>query len=221
MTTAVAAVLAFQALNSLSQAEIDAGWKLLFDGKTTTGWHNFKSKEVGPGWKVEGGILTSVDPATAGDIMTSEQFDWFELSIEFRLTPGGNSGIMYRVVEEGEATWHSGPEVQIYDAQGAQGAQISGWLYQLYSSEVDATKPVGEWNHYRIVVSPEKCSTAVNGTLYYEYQLGSDDFWERVKKSKFAEFPMFAKAPKGSIAIQGDHGVVSFRNIKIRPIKAT
>lgn len=220
MFAAIAAAMALQA-NTLSPAEIRDGWMLLFDGKSTKGWHNFKAKGVGPGWVVEDGVLTSKDYATAGDIVTDQTFDWFELTLDFNLGRGQNSGIMFRVVEEGEAAWHSGPEVQIYDHAPQEGVQITGYLYQLYAPTVHAAKPAGFWNSLRIVVAPDKCWTEVNGVKYYEYVYGSPDFWARVAKSKFAEFPGFAKAKRGSIGIQGDHGTVSFKNIKIRPIKAS
>jgi hypothetical protein len=84
---------------------------------------------------------------------------------------------------------------------------------------LDATKPAGEWNKVRLVISPEKCEHWINGVKYFDYVLGSEDFNARVKKSKFATMPLFAKSPKGAIALQGDHGQISFRNIKIREIQ--
>lgn len=219
MIAVLAATILFQATNALTAKEAKAGWLLLFDGKTTTGWHTFKEKTTLPGWVVKDGILKSVDPGNAGDLVTDAKFDWFELTLDYNLDKGQNSGIMFRVGDGGGATWHTGPEVQIYDDHGEPGAQKSGWLYELYSSPVDSTKPPGEWNHFRIIVAPKQCATYVNGVKYYDYVLGSDDFKARVAKSKFIEFPDFAKLPTGSIAIQGDHGVVSFKNIKIRPIK--
>lgn len=218
MLFAVAAIT-IQAHNTLTPAEKKEGWQLLFDGKTTKGWHNFKEKTVSAGWAVKDGVLTIVDAGTAGDIVTDEKFDWFELKIDFNIGKGQNSGVMYHVADDGEAIWHSGPEIQIYDHQGTGRAEITGWLYQLYDSKVDASKPAGEWNTMRILVSPKHCQTDVNGVKYYEYVLNSEDFKARVAKSKFSEFPKFAKVGKGSIGIQGDHGNVSFRNIKIRPVK--
>ncbi len=219
MLAALAATFIFQTANTLTAREARSGWILLFDGQTTKGWHTFKEKEAKPGWVVKDGVLTSVDPDNAGDLVTDAKFDWFELTLDYNLGKGQNSGIMFRVADEGEAIWYSGPEVQIYDDHGEPGAQKTGWLYELYSSPVDSTNPPGEWNHFRIIVAPKKCMTYVNGVKYYEYVLGSDDFKARVAKSKFADMPLFAKLPKGSIGIQGDHGVVSFRNIKIRPIR--
>lgn len=219
MLTALAVALVFQTPNTLTSAEKRAGWQLLFDGKSTKGWHNFGKKGVGPGWTIVDGVLTSTDPEHAGDIVTDKKFEWFELKLDFNIGPGQNSGIMFRVADSGKAPWHSGPEVQIYDHKADGKTQITGYLYELYKSPVDAAKPAGDWNTMRIVVSRDECTTHVNGVKYYDYNLGSPDFWARVKKSKFSEFPGFAKTKKGSIGIQGDHGVVSFRNIKIRPLR--
>jgi hypothetical protein len=219
MLIAVAALAMIQTPNALTPDEVKAGWKLLFNGTNTEGWHNYRAKGVRPGWVVKDGVLTSADIDRTGDIVTDEQFDWFELTLDYNLAKGQNSGVMYHVTDSGDTTWQSGPEIQLYDDQGAAGAEKSGWLYQLYESKVDSTKPAGEWNHLRILVSPQICETEVNGVKYYDYVLGSEDFWTRVKKSKFNAYPGFAKSNTGSIAIQGDHGVVSFRNIKIRPIK--
>jgi hypothetical protein len=207
-------------INTLTPAEVREGWQLLFDGTTTRGWHNFKKQGVGSGWEVHDGILTSVHPELAGDIVTDEKFDWFEIQLDFNLTKGGNSGVMLHCSDsEGDTMWFSGPEVQIYDDHGEAGAQKTGYLYELYSSAVDSTKPPGQWNHFRIVVAPRKCETYVNGVKYYEWEPGSQDFWDRVAKSKFAAMPMFGKLQNGTIGIQGDHGTVSFRNIKVKRLK--
>ncbi len=207
--------------NILTPAETKAGFKLLFDGKSTKGWTNFNSDKIGSGWTVTDGVLKCSDPHHGGDIVTEKKFDWFELLIDVKIDPGQNSGIMFHVADSGEATWHSGPEIQIYDHKAEPGVQITGYLYELYSSNTDATKPSGEWNHMRIVIDPKKCFTEVNGVRYYEYVLNSEEFWTKVKASKFNEFPEFSKLTKGRIGIQGDHGVVSFKNIKIREIKQT
>ncbi len=219
MITLVAAAFAFQGLNTLSPKEVKDGWQLLFDGKTTKGWHNFKAQGVAPGWTVEDGILKCSDPGHAGDIVSDEKFEWFELQLDWNVSKMGNSGIMFHVADDGDATWFSGPEIQIMDKAVDPHGQLAGYLYELYPSKVDSTNPPGEWNHFRIVVSPKKCMTFVNNVKYYEYVLNSDDFKARVAKSKFANMPNFAKLNSGSIAIQGDHGVVSFRNIKIKRLK--
>ncbi len=219
MIATLTALLVLQGANTLTADEAQAGWKLLFDGKTTAGWKNFKSDTINSGWKVVDGTLKSVDPHNAGDILTTDKYEWFELKLDYNLEKGQNSGVMFHVADEGEATWQTGPEIQIYDDEGVEGAEKSGWLYQLYTSDVDAAKPVGQWNTMRILISPETCLTEINGTKYYEYKLWSDDWNARVAKSKFSFYPDFGKLKTGAIAIQGDHGVVAFRNIKVRPIK--
>jgi hypothetical protein len=213
--------------NTLSRAEKAAGWKLLFDGKTLDGWHNFKRQGVRAGWQVKNGALTCVDPHNAGDIVSTEKFGAFELQLDFKMGDGANSGIMYHVTDDGGATWATGPEIQLEDNPKAADPQKCGWLYGLYKpandpktgKTLDATKPAGEWNHLRVVISPEKCVHEMNGVKYVEYVMGSEDFNKRVAASKFGKMPKFAKADSGYIALQGDHGEVAFRNIKIRPLE--
>jgi len=214
--------------NTLSDEEKKAGWKLLFDGKGLDGWHSFKMDSVRPGWQVKEGVLTCADPRNAGDLCTNDKYDWFELQIDYNITPAGNSGIMYHVTDEGRAAWATGPEVQLEDNAAAADPVRCGWLYALYQppldpktgKTLDATKPAGQWNHIRLLISPEKCVHEVNGVKYFEYVLGSDDFRQRVAKSKFGKMPLFAQSNSGYITLQGDHGQVSFRDIKVRPIKA-
>ncbi|HEX3797142.1 MAG TPA: DUF1080 domain-containing protein [Verrucomicrobiae bacterium] len=214
--------------NTLSSSERAAGWQLLFDGKDFNGWHNFKHDGVRPGWEVKDGVLVCSDPHNAGDIVTSNQYQWFELQLDYNISEAGNSGIMYHVGDTGGAVWATGPEFQLEDNKEARDPIRCGWLYQLYQPPIDpatgktldATKPVGEWNHVRLLISPDKCEHDINGVKYFEYVLGSDDFNARVAKSKFSKMPGFAKSPTGYIALQGDHGQVSFRNIKVRVIDA-
>lgn len=208
-----------QPLNTLSEAEAAEGWKLLFDGKTAAGWRNYKKDAVGPGWKVVDGALTRAEKG-AGDILTTEQFGAFELSLEFNISPGGNSGVMYHVRETAGTPWQTGPEIQIQDNLGGHDPQKCGWLYQFYKSDVDATKPAGEWNELRVLITPERCEHRMNGKKYFEYVKGSPEWNELLAKSKFAKFPEFGKYDSGHLCLQ-DHGnLVSYRNIKIRPIGA-
>jgi len=204
--------------NTLTDEEAKAGWKLLFDGKTTDGWRNYKKDAVSEGWKVEDGALSRVDKA-AGDIITKDKFGSFELSIDYKISKGGNSGIMYHCTEELSTPWQTGPEIQVQDNKDGHDPQKAGWLYQLYKSETDATKPAGEWNTLRILITPSKCEHTMNGVKYCEYVKGSSDWDEKVAKSKFSKFPQFGKATSGHICLQ-DHGnLVSYRNIKIREVK--
>jgi hypothetical protein len=215
-------------LNQLTDDETKAGWKLLFDGKSFAGWHTFKRDDVRPGWQIKDGAVVCADPRNAGDLVTADKFDWFELSIEYTISEAGNSGILFHVTDEGRTTWNTGPEIQLLDNKMGRDPQRSGWLYQLYRPEndsktnqpVDATKPVGEWNRIQIIISaaPAKSEIAMNGVKYYDFVYGGDDFKARVAKSKFNTMPGFAKSNTGFIALQGDHGTVSFRNIKLRPL---
>jgi hypothetical protein len=168
---------------------------------------------------VENGVFRIVDPATAGDIVTKEKFAWFELVLEFNLGKGQNSGILLRVADGSEKAWHSGPEVQLYDHPVQDGVETTGNLYQLYRLEKDLSKPAGEWNRMRIVIAPDKCFVELNGVRGYEFVWNSPDFLARVAKSKFRAYPEFAKAETGRIGIQGDHGLVAFRNVKVRRIE--
>lgn len=224
--TRLAAAGASGDANALTDAERKGGWRPLFNGKDFEGWHNFKRDDVRPGWQVKEGVLVCADPHNAGDLCTKEQFDWFELELEYNISHGGNSGIIYHVSDEGGAAWASGPEFQLEDNAAAADPVRCGWLYALYQppndpntgKPLDATRPAGEWNKVRLLVTPKKCEHDINGVKYFEYVLGSDDFKARVAKSKFSKMPLFAKFDKGFICLQGDHGQVSFRNIKIRPV---
>lgn len=213
------------AANELSEAEKKAGWRLMFDGHTTDGWRNYRKDTTSDGWQVEDGALSRV-ASGAGDIISDEMFDNFELSIEYKISPGGNSGIMFRVTEDESTPWRTGPEVQVQDNARGHDPQLSGWLYQLYKPGIDpatgetadSTKPAGEWNQVQLRVTEAGCEINVNGIRYAGFTIGNDDWNGRVAKSKFADFPMFGKAANGHIALQ-DHGdAVAYRNIKIRQL---
>ncbi len=223
-------------VNGLSPAEARGGWKLLFDGKTTDGWRNYKADNISDGWKVKDGVLQRVGDG-AGDIVTTKQYENFELSLEYRISKGGNSGLMFHVTEDSKKAWHSGPEVQIQDNVAGKDGQKAGWLYQLYkptkpawavraeeqagikTEDVDdATRPAGEWNQLYLRVSPRQCEVAVNGVSYFKFQMGNEDWDKRVAASKFADFPQFGKAKRGYICLQDHRDPVAFRNIKIREL---
>ena len=224
--TAAAATTDEAPANTLSIDEQQAGWKLLFDGKNLDGWHTFTSKEIRPGWQIKDSALACADPKNAGDLCTNDQYDWFELQLDYNISHAGNSGIMYHVTDKGGATWATGPEFQLEDNEQAADPIRCGWLYALYQPPIDpktgktldSTKPVGEWNHVRLLITPEKCEHEINGVKYFDYVLHSEDFDARVAKSKFGKMADFCKADQGYIALQGDHGSIAFRNIKLRPI---
>jgi len=222
-TVAQQAILASP--NVLTDAEQKAGWKLLFDGKTTQGWRGFKKQDIPDGWKVEDGCLTRV--GQGGDIITADQFDHFELSLEWRIAKGGNSGIFYRVGEgEGlDAVWSTGPEMQVLDndfhADGQNPLTSAGANYALHPAPRDLTLPVGRFNQARIVVQGNKVEHWLNGVQVCAYELNSDDWTKLIRESKFKSLPRYGREAKGHIALQ-DHGdKVWYRNIKIRPLPAS
>ncbi|MFK5923535.1 MAG: DUF1080 domain-containing protein [Verrucomicrobiota bacterium] len=216
---ASSSVKADDAANTLSADEKKAGWTLLFDGKDASShWRNFKKESISDGWKIENGELIRFAKG-AGDIITKKQFEAFEFTVDFKISKGGNSGLMFHVTEEESTPWRTGAEVQIQDNVDGHDPQKAGWLYQLYQADIDATKPAGEWNTLRILITPEKCVHWMNGKKYVQYVKGSKDWDEKVAASKFSKFPKFGKATKGHICLQDHNNLVSFRNIKIREVK--
>jgi Domain of Unknown Function (DUF1080) len=204
---------------SLSEDQ-SAGWRLLFDGKTTAGWRGFKSKTMPAGWQVIDGALTRV--AQAGDIVSEQEFQDFELTLEWKVAPAGNSGIFYRVSEapEIEYVWQSGPEMQVLDdAQHKDGQRpetSAGSCYGLYPAPRGVVRPAGEWNQVRIIVQGNHVEHWLNQRKVVEYELGSPNWRDRVTRSKFAEMPRYGREQRGHIALQ-DHGDwVAYRGIRIR-----
>jgi len=204
--------------NTLTAAERSAGWRLLFDGTNTKGWRGFRMDSMPSGWQAVAGNLTRVGPAA--DIITKDQYANFELSIEWQISPKGNSGIMYRVTEADSDSYQTGPEMQVLDDAGHHDGlsrlTAAGSVYGLYPAPDGVVRPAGQWNQARIVVKGDSVQHWLNGVLMAEYVLGSPDWAARVAKSKFAQWPGYGKAKKGYIALQ-DHGDwVAYRNIKIR-----
>jgi hypothetical protein len=202
--------------NTLSPGEKAAGWKLLFDGKSTAGWRGFKTPAPDQGWHVKDGAL-SPDPKTSKDLMTKEKFENFELQFDWRISPKGNSGVMYHVLEVGDETYESGPEYQILDnAHGEPPLERAGGLFALYAPTSDRTRPVGQFNHALIVVEHGKVQHLLNGAPVAAYDINSADFKARVAASKFKRWPQFATGKTGFIALQNHGNDVAFKNIKIR-----
>jgi hypothetical protein len=209
--------------NTISDAEKTAGWQLLFDGQDAAQWwRGYKKDELPEGWVVENGALVRKGK---GDIITKEQYESFELSIEWKISEGGNSGIMFKVLETDGPPYHTGPEAQIQDNVKGKDPQKAGWMYGLYPASVDTTKPAGEWNQFilkceKTPAGTYRCEHTMNGTKYCEYEIGSADWAAKVAASKFNAWTEFGKAGKGHICLQ-DHGnEVAFRNIKIRALPA-
>ena len=218
LATAAVAPLAQakEPLNTLTAAEKARGWKLLFDGKDTRGWRDFKAAEADPGWKVKDGILF-VDPKVAKDLITTDKYANFELSFDWRIGKLGNSGVFYHVIEEGEFAYETGPEYQLLDNHRSEPPleQAAG-LFGLYPPTKDVTRPVGEFNHGRLVVDHGHVQHWLNGVKVAEYELGSADFKAKVAGTKFHRWPLFATGTTGHIGLQNHGDDVAFTNIKIK-----
>jgi len=227
------------AMNTLSPEEKAAGWKLLFDGKTTDGWRSFRPHgsikappPVSHHWHVIDGALCAVGgypKEGRGDIVTEETFGAFILECDYRvLDPDSNSGILYRVQETADSTWRSGIEYKIVDNNRSGDTYKSGSAFGLYQPSadpktgkpIDATHPRGEWNHVKIVSDGNHVEHWLNGVQYLEFEIGSEDWQRRVEKAPFKpkSTQRFAKSRKGHIAMQGDHSTAQFRNIKLRKL---
>ena len=217
--------------NQLTEDEKKAGWRLLFDGRTTEGWRGYKMDKMPPGWKVIDGNLVRVSGGEGGkgagggdDIITIEQFADFEVQLEWKIMDrAGNSGIILRASEDAVTSWHTGPEMQILDNAAYPGRsvrQLAGACYDLYAAAKDVSRPRGEWNAVRVVADGNHMEHWLNGVKLFEYELASDDWKERVAKSKFRDMNGFKNPPtKGHICLQDHTARIEYRNIKIRLLR--
>jgi hypothetical protein len=218
-----------EADNLLTEAETAEGWILLFDGKTNKGWRGFNKTTFPAGWVIDSGTLKALGVAegdTGGDIVyEKESFEFFELVWDWKISPGGNSGVFYHVIEDTQyaAPYHTGPEYQLIDdvtfPQKLENWQKTGADYAMYDPPTDKIlNPVGDWNTSRVLVSPEKVEYFLNGKRTVSFVRGSEDWLQRRNSGKWDAFPDYAKSHKGLIALQ-DHGSEAwFKNIKIRKI---
>jgi len=203
----------------MTQPKTD-GWRSLFDGKTTSGWRGFRQTQMPAGWQVVDGALTRV--ARASDIVTVDEFGDFELTLEWKLPPNGNSGIFFRVAEDDDVMWHMAPEFQLidnaYNKEPLKPVQLAGANYDLDPPARDATKPIGSWNDARLLVRGAHVEHWVNGVSVVEYELWTDGWERRVRGSKFKDYPRYARARRGHIGLQDHDDRVAFRNIRIREL---
>jgi hypothetical protein len=206
----------------LTAEQRTAGWRSLFDGTSTAAWRGYKTQTMPAGWRIIDGVLTKAGPVE--DIVTKDQFGNFQLALDWKLSPGGNAGVFYRGTEEYDHIYWSAPEYQLLDDAGHPDGKsrltAAGADYGLYPSPAGIVKPADQWNSTLIVVNGNSVQHWMNGQKLLEYEIGSPDWEAKVKASKFAAYPNYGRAPKGYIAIQGDHdGTLSIRNVRIREIK--
>jgi len=212
-------------LPELTAKEKADGWKLLFDGKTSTGWKSFRADRPFPekGWVIENGVLSVVAADRGGDIITEEEFSDFELSVDFKTTKGANSGIKYFILPG----TNLGCEYQILDDEnhpdaklGKPGTRLQGSLYDVIPPAKDKKdNPVGEWNNARIISKGNHVEHWLNGKKIVSYERGSDAFKALIAESKYKTNEKFATPAQSPVLLQDHDDVVSFRNIKIRILK--
>jgi len=227
--------------NTLTAAEKAAGWRLLFDGKTLTGWHGlgYKTGEVGL-WRVEDGALARIpvgrapvqgdgQPLTGVDLISNESYRDFELAWEWKVASGGNSGLKYNVSESLSTEMvppHAakGWEYQMLDDSLAEDNKLpshrAGALYDMFPpSNATAVKPAGQWNSSRLVFVGNHGEHWLNGVKVVEFELGSASFDSAFAKSKYAKYPpWFPVRRKGQIVLQDHDAGVWFRSIKIKEV---
>jgi hypothetical protein len=199
-------------------------WEVLFDGTSTDHWRGYKKDYLPAEWVIENGTLTLTKKG-GGYIVTKEEYENFELKLDWKISEGGNSGVLFHVSEDTayKNVFETGPECQILDDErhpdakkGNLGTHKAGANYDLQAPLVNAVKPAGEWNSFVLKVKDGHVQHWLNGKKEQDYQIGSDEWKALVAKSKFSVMPGYGKFKSGHISLQ-DHGNrVWFRNIMIR-----
>jgi hypothetical protein len=216
-------IVFFSSILSCSKQQDE--WIVLFDGSSTDAWRCYLRDDFpSGGWAIEDGALKTIVGGDQCDIITKDSYDDFELELEWKVSPGGNSGIFYRVIEDtsiGEV-WESAPEMQVLDDDvhndGGNPKTSAGALYALIAPQNKVLAPVGEFNKARIVVKGNYIEHWLNNVKIVAYDLSSDSLKSLIAESKFKDLPQFATAKSGTIALQHHGQEVWFRNIRIRPL---
>lgn len=225
-----AKVITEMKVNNLTDEQKADGWQLLFDGESAKGWHKYGNKPAGSAWKVADGTLfldTSIKEnwqiKDGGDIVSDDEFENFHLKLEWKIAPGGNSGIIFYVHEDSAKykwPWETGPEMQVLDNAAHADSKINkhraGDLYDIISSSPETVKPAMEWNLAEIKCVNGALEFYLNGTKVVSTTMWDDAWKESLKQTKWKDHPDFATYKKGKIALQ-DHGnMVWYRNIMIK-----
>lgn len=196
-------------------------WQSLFDGRSLDGWKSYQPGPIGDEWVAENGTL-HLTRGGGGDIITEDTWKNFELEFEWQISPGGNSGVMYRVRTGDKRPYFSGPEYQLLDdstlGKGGNQKHSTGALYALVAPENKTLNPPGEWNAGKIVLRDNHLEHWVNGAKVVETTIGDDNWAAMVADSKFRQWPQFGTTDEGHVCLQ-DHGnEVRFRNLRIRSL---
>jgi len=198
-------------------------WTILFDGGSVSHWRGF-NQETFPfdGWAIENGTLKTIVGGNKVDIITKQAYKDFELVLEWKVSPAGNSGIFYFATEKGNYIWQTAPEMQVLDnsshPDGENPLSSAGSLFALIAPLEDLTKQVGAFNEARILVQKNRVEHWLNGKKILEYDYGSDDLKDLIAKSKFASMTLFAKENTGHIGLQHHGEEVWYRNVRIKKL---
>ena len=213
--------------NHLTMEQKKEGWKLLFDGKSLDGWRGYKEKKAPVSWEVRDGAIFCNDKP-GPDLLTVEQFGDFELSIDWKISAGGNSGIHLRATEVTPDTASNALEIQVIDTSegwntvhgyALDAGQQAGAVYGIFPAKKEGIRAAGEWNNVKVRLLGSKLRVEQNGVEICATDMSGDDWKKRLARSKFATMQHFNKATEGHIALQNYRGAgVWYRNIMIRPI---
>ena len=199
----------------------NAEWTVLFDGEKVNGLRGYKQAGLPDSWVIVDGTLKTI-PGHGVDLISENVYKNFELELEWKVPKGGNSGIFYFATEEGKHIYESAPEMQVLDniahKDGLRDVTTAGSLYDLIAPIKNVVKTVGEFNQVRIKVQDNHVEHWLNGIKILEYEYQSEHMKALIAKSKFKTMPLFAKASSGHIGLQGDHGEIWYRNIRIRKL---
>ncbi len=202
-------------------SSVNAEWTVLFDGEKVNGLRGYKQKGLPDSWVIVDGTMKTI-PGHGVDLISENVYKNFELELEWKVPKGGNSGIFYFATEEGKHIYESAPEMQVLDniahKDGLRDVTTAGSLYDLIAPIKNVVKTVGEFNQVRIKVEDNHVEHWLNGIKILEYEYQSEHMKALIAKSKFKTMPLFAKASSGHIGLQGDHGEIWYRNIRIRKL---
>jgi len=213
--------------NILTAKQKSQGWQLLFDGKTGAGWHGYNQQGIPDCWAIEDGTFTmnSVGGGEEQDIITDKVYKNFAFSVEYKMTPRANSGIIYQVKEDAKYTfpYETGPEFQIADYNPQPGRtinelQIHGANYAMYAPIEKPYLPIGEWNRMLLLVKDNEVTHVLNGVVVVRYTKYSDEWQELRDSGKWTDFPDYGKFDEGHISLQNHGTKVWFRDIKLKEL---
>lgn len=210
--------------NQLSEAEKNDGWILLFDGQSMNGWRTFKGEENNS-WEVVDGTLHCKpfdDADKRADILTTSQYENFELAFDWKIAAQGNSGVIFRATEEYDKPYFTGPEYQVLDDGGYPGEvkeqNFTAANYDMQAPVNKVLNPVGDWNSSKIVANGKHIEHWLNGAKVLEYEIGSDLWNKQREASKWKDVEGYAVPTKGHIDLQDHSNEVWFRNIKLKEL---